>query len=164
MPISESELPGVGTKFEIDIGAGQQLVIIVLNNGGREVYLRKEADADSEKLMELSDQTARKIGSILEGAHFQPIATKNSETFLTDDSTLEWFTVDVDSEISGMTLGEAKVGERTGVSVLVLQKENETIASPTAKTKIEAGDTLVVLGSQAELDRFEEYSSAETGE
>lgn len=159
MPISESELPGVGTKFEIDIGGGQQLVIIVLNDGGREVYLRKDANADSEKLMELSDQTARKIGSILQGAHFQPIATQNSETFLTDDSTLEWFTVDTGSEIGDMTLGEAKVGERTGVSVLVVQKENETIASPTAETKIEAGDTLVVLGSQVELERFGDYIS-----
>lgn len=164
MPISESELPGVGTKFEIDIGAGQQLVIIVLNNGRREVYLRTDADADSEKLMELSDQTARKVGSILEGAHFQPIATENAETFLTDDSTLEWFTVDPNSDIGGTTLGEAKVGERTGVSVLVVKKESETIASPTAETEIEAGDTLVVLGSQAELDQFEELSSADTGE
>lgn len=164
MPISESELPGVGTKFEIDIGGGQQLVIIVLNNGGREVYLRKDANADSEKLMELSDQTARKIGSILEGAHFQPIATQNSETFLTDDSTLEWFTVDTDSEIGDTTLGEAKVGERTGVSVLVVQKENETIASPAAETEIEAGDTLVVLGSQVELERFEDFISGAAGE
>lgn len=160
MPISESELPGVGTKFEIDIGEERQLVVIVHNGGKREIYLREQADADSEKLLELSDETARKVGSILEGAHFQPIPTENVETMLSEDATLEWYTIDEDSELVGQTLGEAEIGERTGVSVLAIQRSETTIPSPEADTRIKADDRLVVNGSQKEVAQFATLASA----
>lgn len=164
MGITESELPGVGTKFEIDIGEGEQLVVIVHNSGKREVYLRAHAGADSEKVLELSDPLARKVGSILEGAYFQPIRTEGAETLFSEESTMEWFTVDPGAEIDGRTLGEARVGERTGVSVLVVQGDDEAISSPGADVSIETGDTLVVQGPPEAMDRFEQLVSGDSSD
>lgn len=160
MPISESELPGVGTKFEIDIGEERQLVVIVLNGGKREVYVRERADADSEKLLELSDETARKVGSILQGAHFQPVPTESAEAMLTEGSTLEWYTIEEDSELVGQTLGEAEIGKRTGVTVLAVQRGDTTVSSPDADTRIKADDKLVVNGSREDMDQFASLASA----
>lgn len=161
MPISESDLPGVGTKFEIDIGEGEQLVVVVHNGGKREIYHRERADADSVKLLELSDRLARTVGSILEGAHFQPVPTESAETLLSEESTLEWFTVEEGAEVAGRALGESRVGERTGVSVLVVRGPDGTVPSPSAETVLEAGDTLVVQGSREELERFERLVSGD---
>lgn len=160
MPISESDLPGVGTKFEIDIGEGEQLVVVVHHSGKREVYHRARAGADSEKLLELSDRLARKVGSILEGAHFQPVPTESAETLLTEETTLEWFTVEEGAEMAGRTLGESRIGERTGVSVLVVRGADRTVSSPAAGTDVAVGDTLVVQGSQEEISQFERLVSA----
>lgn len=164
MPITESELPGVGTKFEIDIGEEEQLIVIVHNSGKREVYVRRQAGADSEKLLELSDGLARKVGSILEGAYFQPVSTESAETLLAEESTLEWYTVEDDSGLAGRTLGEAEVGERTGVSILVVQRGETTIPSPDAETTIEPGDRLVVNGSQDDIERFSSLLASDTSE
>jgi len=66
MPITESDLPGVGKKFEIDLDDGE-MVVVIHNTGKREVFRRPTPDADSEKVFEFSDDLARTIGSIIEG-------------------------------------------------------------------------------------------------
>jgi len=67
MTVYESDLPGVGKKFEVELENGERLVIVTHNTGKREVYLKADGDADSEKMFEASDRLARKIGTILEG-------------------------------------------------------------------------------------------------
>jgi len=49
MPITESDLPGVGKKFEIDL-PGDTMIVVIHNTGKREVFRRPEPDADSSRL------------------------------------------------------------------------------------------------------------------
>jgi hypothetical protein len=58
MTITESDLPGVGKKFEVDLGDGESLVVLIHNTGKREIYRRPDPDADSEKLFEFTDELA----------------------------------------------------------------------------------------------------------
>jgi TrkA domain protein len=80
--IQESDLPGVGKKHVIDLRGEGELVVVTHNTGKREVFRRSDPDADSEKLFELSDQLARTVGTILEGAYFQPVEAEKRETTL----------------------------------------------------------------------------------
>jgi TrkA domain protein len=68
-------------------------VIVTHNTGKREVFRREDPDADSEKLFELSDETARQVGTILKGAYFQPVRSELIETVLGGDTVLEWVAV-----------------------------------------------------------------------
>lgn len=156
MDIYESDLPGVGKKHEIDLGDGSRLVIVTHNTGKREVFLRPDEDADSEKLFELSDRLARTVGTVLEGAYFQPIQSKSVDTALGGDTLLEWFAVDEQSPLVGQTLETADIGQRTGVSVIAIERDGETIGSPTSDDDIRSGDTLVVIGSRDDCKAFEE--------
>ena len=156
MDIYESDLPGVGKKHEVDLKDGSRLVIITHNTGKREVYRRPDEDSDSEKLFELSDRLARTVGTILEGAYFQPIESDSVETALGGDTLLEWFAVDGNSPLAGETLETAEIGERTGVSVIAIERGEETIGSPTSDDEIRVGDTLVVIGSRDGCEVFEE--------
>jgi TrkA domain protein len=155
--VYESDLPGVGKKYEIELGDGSRLVVVTHNTGKREVYRRESEDADSEKLFELSDRLSRQVGTILEGAYFQPVATGDIETVLGEDTLLEWVTVPADSDLVGQTLGEAGVRQRTGVNVVAVQRGAETIANPGADTRLEAGDTLVAMGTRSSCRSFESF-------
>jgi len=161
MDVTESDLPGVGKKHEVDIGGGQQLVIVTHNTGTRELYLKASDDADSEKLVELSDRMARLVGTILEGAYFQPVQSDHVETMLAEGTLLEWFAVDPDSPLVGETVASADVGQRTGVTVVAIQRDGEVIPGPMPERTIEAGDTLVVVGDRGSCDDFERLLTGE---
>ncbi|MDJ1431753.1 TrkA C-terminal domain-containing protein [Halostagnicola sp. A-GB9-2] len=156
MTIYESDLPGVGKKYEVEIDGGKRLVIVTHNTGKREVYLKADADADSDKLFELPDRLARKVGTILEGAYFQPVQTNRVETMLSDETFIEWYGVAQDSEIAGQTIADAGIRERTGVSIIAIQRGSEIITPPTPETVIEDGDTLVVVGEREDCIEFEQ--------
>jgi len=156
MDVRESDLPGVGKKHEVDIGNGEQLVIVTHNTGNRELYLKESEDADSEKLVELSDRMARMVGTILEGAYFQPVSSDHVETMLTEGTLLEWYAVEADSPLVGETLVSANVGQRTGVTVIAIQRDDEVISGPAPTTTIEANDTLVVVGERESCEAFED--------
>lgn len=159
MSVYETDLPGVGKKFEIEIGGDERLVIVTHNTGRREVYLKPQEDADAEKLFEVSDRLARKIGSILEGAYFQPIRTDVVETMLAEGTVLEWYSVEEGAPLAGRTLGDAHVRERTGASVIAIERQDEILPSPTADRVIEVGDTLIVIGSGEAISEFESLVS-----
>lgn len=160
MTVYESDLPGVGKKFEVDLDDEATLVIVIHNTGKREVFHR-EGEADSVKLFELSDKMARQVGSILEGAYFQPIATDTSETMLGEDSLLEWIKVVESSELVEKTLRTLDFRNVTGASVVSIQRDDETESNPGPETKIEAGDTLIILGSREACRRAESLAGGE---
>jgi TrkA domain protein len=149
MTITESDLPGVGKKFEIELGGGEEMIVVIHNTGKREVFRRRDPDADSEKAFAFDDDLARKIGSIIEGAYFQPVELDEVEVPL-GEAIIEWHEVDPDSELAGVSLETASVRARTGASVVAIQRGEETIANPTPETRIEPGDTVVALGTREE--------------
>lgn len=155
MTVYESDLPGVGKKFEVELDDDRRLVIVTHNTGKREVFLKTGEGADSEKLFELPDRLARTIGTILEGAYFQPIQSERVETMLAEGTFLEWYSVDESSDVAGETLEGARIREQTGVSVVAIERDDGVVPAPGPETVIEAGDTLVVIGSRENIRRFE---------
>ena len=156
MEISETDLPGVGKRFELDLGDGESAIVVVHNTGRRELFVRPEPDADAEELLDLTDKEARIIGSILEGAHFQPVATDNTATQIGDNVMLEWYTLDEDSELVDETLAEADVRSTTGATVVAVERDDEVIQSPEAEFAAEVGDQLIVVGTRENHEKFAE--------
>ncbi len=63
------------------------------------------------------------------------------------------------SSLVGLSLRDAKVRERTGVSVLhVRRKDGSTISNPAPETILLAGDRVLVLGSPSQLIEFIEMN------
>lgn len=153
MTVYETEVPGVGRKFELEIGEGERLVVILHHDGKRDVYRRPSAEADSEQLFSLSGDEARKLGSILEGAYFQPVELDQVSVPL-GEAIIEWHTIDDDAALAGSTLEAAGVRQQTGVSIIAIQRGAETIPNPSPDTTIEPGDTLVTLGTREEQLNF----------
>jgi len=121
---------------------------------------RRRNQEDSEKLFELSDRLARQVGTILEGAYFQPVATETTETMLDDDTLFEWVRVAGGPELTGRTLADLDFRESTGAAVVAVQRDDETESNPGADTTVHGGDTLVVIGSREACDRVERLAAA----
>lgn len=153
MTIYEAEVPGVGHTFELELDGDERLVVIIHHDGKRDVYRRPDPDADSEHLFSLSAQQARRLGSILEGAYFQPVALDDVRVPL-GDAIIEWYEVGTASEVAGETLAASGLREQTGVSVVAIQRGEETIPNPDPDERIAAGDTLVALGTREEQQAF----------
>ena len=155
MPITESDLPGVGKKFEIKLKNGE-MIVVIHNTGKREVFRRPDRDEDSEKVFEFNDELARKIGSIIEGAHFQPVESETAETTLPGGILLEWYELQPGSGLIGETLESADIGNRTGFTIVAIRRGKETIDSPAADTSLAEGDTLIGIGTRENCEAFEE--------
>ncbi|WP_435126282.1 cation:proton antiporter regulatory subunit [Halobaculum sp. D14] len=154
MTVYESDLPGVGKKHELELSDGARLVVVTHNSGKREVFRRASADADAEKLFELPDELARTFGTVLEGAYFQPVQSAGAETVLGGDTLLEWHELPADSPLVGQTLQDADVRGRTGVTVIAVQRGDETIRNPFPDTTLTDGDTVIVVGTDDQMDAF----------
>ncbi len=161
MTVYESDLPGVGKKHEIELGDGSRLVVVTHNTGKREVFRRVDEDADSEKLFELPDQLARQVGTILEGAYFQPVRSQSIDTLLGGDTLIEWVEVPEGSDLDGKTLGEADLRQETGANVIVVQRGDVTITAPGGDTELRAGDTLLAVGPREACRTFQSLVTGE---
>jgi len=158
MPITESDLPGVGKKFEIELNDGE-MIVVIHNTGKREVFRRADPDDDSEKVFEFADDLARKVGSIIEGAYFQPIQSETQETTLPGGILLEWYELQPGSPLIGETPESADIGNQTGLTIVAIQRDDAVIDSPDADTTLREGDTLIGVGTRENCKAFESMLS-----
>jgi TrkA domain protein len=157
MDVSETDLPGVGKRFEVALEEGGVAVVVIHNSGRRELFYRGSPNEDAEELLDLTDQESRVVGSILEGAFFQPVRTQDPETLLGDNVMIEWYTLDTDDPFVGETLSEANIRERTGATVIAVERGEECVASPEADFRLREDDVLVTVGTrenQSELEKL----------
>ncbi|MFD1585474.1 cation:proton antiporter regulatory subunit [Halorientalis brevis] len=160
MTVYEAEVPGVGKKFELDAGDGERLIVIIHHDGKREVYRRPDENADSEKLFTVAGEQARKLGSILEGAYFQPVELDDVQVPL-GDAIIEWLDVTADSPLTGQTLRDAEIRQHTGASVIAIQRGDQTRPNPGPEFTIEADDILVTMGTRDELQALTDLLSGD---
>ena len=149
MTVYETEIPGVGHKFELELDGGARLVVLVHHDGRRELFHRSGPEADSEKVADLTASASRRLATILQGATFETVDVADLEVPL-EGAIIEWVTVGEDSSLAGRTLGEAAIRRETGVSVLAVQRGDETVPNPDPGERLAPGDVLVTLGTREE--------------
>lgn len=159
MTVYEADIPGVGHKFELELDGEQRLVVIIHHDGKRELYRRPAPNEDSVQLASLTGKQARQLGSILEGAYFQPVEMDDLGVPL-GESIIEWITVEEGSPIAGDTLQECGVRRKTGTSIIAIQRGEETTANPQPDFRIEPEDVLVAIGTREEQAALEDVVSS----
>jgi TrkA domain protein len=155
MTVYETDVPGVGRKFELDIDGGKRAVVLLHHDGRVELFRRDSPDADSEKVFDLTRGEANRLGSILEGAYFETVSTDELAVPL-GDAFIEWVDIEEDSAVAGQTLAGSDLRAVTGVSVIAVQRGEETIPNPKPDFRVEAGDILVTLGNREQQASFAE--------
>ncbi|MDT0445779.1 MULTISPECIES: potassium transporter TrkA [unclassified Streptomyces] len=66
------DLPGVGKRYDIDLGRADQRISVVMRSGGvRDLYVFASDSADPTAVIELSEEQARKVGAVLAATFFE---------------------------------------------------------------------------------------------
>jgi K+/H+ antiporter YhaU regulatory subunit KhtT len=68
-------------------------------------------------------------------------------------TTTDTFLIMKDSPAAGRKLGDLDLRARTGATVIAAVREGRSFLNPGPELELRAGDTLVVIGAHAELDR-----------
>lgn len=155
MSVYETDIPGVGRRFELELSGDERVVVVVHHDGRCELFRRKDESADAERVLDLSSDQANKLGSILEGAYFESVDVDELSVPL-GDAILEWVDLSESSPLVGDTLGDADIRAETGVSVIAVQRGTETVSNPSPSFTLEAGDVLVAVGTREEQSAFQE--------
>lgn len=152
--IHETELPGVGKKFQLDLLSGLQLALILYNNGRREIHLLDE-EGDSQFHITLTEEEAHQIAMLLAGTVYNPISTDKAQLLL-QEMVIEWIPVKENSPLAHKTIAQSEVRRKTGSSILaIIQKDNRIYPSPDPyQTIIEVGDTLIAAGTRIQIQNL----------
>jgi TrkA domain protein len=156
MPVDlhETRLPGVGVKYSLRTARGGRLAVILHNDGQREIYFyRRAADDEPTAVIELHDDEARQLGAIIGGAYERPKIVEDLELAL-GELHIEWIPVPDTSPAIGLTLADARLRARTGVTVIAILREPEPVSGAQPEDVVQRGDTLVGVGKAREFAHF----------
>ena len=73
---------------------------------------------------------------------------------------LQWASLDPQSKLVGVTIGEAGVRKQTGAAVVGVIREDRLVANPDANFCFAAGDRIAIIGTDDARRRFGEVSGA----
>jgi TrkA domain protein len=151
--IAEADLPGIGKRFTITTAAGETVTVISHLTGRRDIY--HSTDDDKEPgMLSLTDEEARQLSAVLGDTFFKPTPMDMLRSALASRARMELVRVPPGSRSAGVSLKELDIRGRTGVSVLAIQRGEETAANPKASTVLAGGDILIAMGTPEELGKL----------
>jgi len=156
MPVDlrETRLPGVGVKYTLRTSQGGRLAVILHNDGQREIYHYERAtDDEPSAVIELHDDEARQLGAVIGGAYERPRIVEELEMAL-GELQIEWIRVPDDSPAIGKTLAECGLRAKTGVTVIAILREPESISGAQPGDVIQRDDRLVAVGKAGQFAEF----------
>ncbi|MGM9925560.1 MAG: cation:proton antiporter regulatory subunit [Bacillus sp. (in: firmicutes)] len=164
MNIRESELPGVGFKFEAITKENEKIAIIIHDDGRREIYHFDEDHEESISSITLDDSEARKIASVLGGMAYKPKALETIEMAF-DGLVIEWYKVEKGAKVTEKTIGDLEIRNYYNVTIVAVLKNNmKKVYTPGSDAVIQEGDTLVISGERPEVKKFIKELLKKTGD
>jgi TrkA domain protein len=153
LSVHEEELPGIGRKFEILVGRGDRVDVVIHHSGRRDIYVFERDAEEPRTVLRLTDDQARRLGTVLSGAYFKPAMVEEIEALI-GEFAVDWVTLTDESPSTGKSINELQVRKRTGMSVIAILRTGATITAPDPNEVLRSGDRLVVVGPQADLNGF----------
>jgi TrkA domain protein len=152
--LRETRLPGVGFKFTMTTAHGGRVVVILHNEGLREIYaFRRVDDEEPQAVIALEDDEARQLGAVIGGAYERPKIVEELEMAF-GELSIEWVQVPDTSPAIGRTLAECGFRARTGITIIAILREPESVSGAQPHDVIEKGDVLVTVGKLGQYQAF----------
>ena len=153
--IRESDLPGIGRKFQLEARSGDKLVIVVHDDGRRELYHFDANDPDELlSRVTLNDTEARQVAGIIGGLNYTPKALESVSITL-EDLVIEWYRIAPGSHAIGQTIGQLQVRQTTGTNIIaIIEKDGRKRINPGPEQPLDEDTTVVVAGERQQVQAF----------
>ncbi|MBL8181119.1 MAG: cation:proton antiporter [Blastocatellia bacterium] len=96
------------------------------------------------------------------------IDTKEERQFLnelliaSDNISLNWLCLQEGSKLSGKTLVDSKIREKSGASIVAISRPSGLISNPSPQTTLKQGDVIGLIGDEGQLKKAAEILGAES--
>ena len=144
--VKETDLPGVGKRFEMFVDERRSVAVLIEISGDRTVYYRENPADDYEEQFELTDSQARTLGLFLVGAYYQPVAGQISEE-TTKGEFIKWYSVTAESGLAGVREDEVVIEAETDTTLLGLERDGDVRSVIENDVVFEVGDRLIIIGT-----------------
>jgi TrkA domain protein len=153
--IRESDLPGVGRKFQIEAQSGDRLIVVVHDDGRRELYHFDPNDPDELlSMVTLDDTEARQVAGIIGGLSYTPKALESMSITL-EGLAIEWYKVEPGSAAIGQTIGQLQVRQTTGATIMaIIEGDGRRHINPGPDQTLAEDVTLVIAGERRQVQAF----------
>ncbi|ADU63919.1 MAG: cation:proton antiporter regulatory subunit [Pseudodesulfovibrio sp.] len=155
MEVKTTDLPGIGKKYSMTTVSGKHIVVLLHLTGNREIYYFDDPDDDPLTTVQFSDEESRKLGAILLGVDYQPVADDRMDLLL-KSVRIEWLRIEPSSQLLGKTIAESQIRKMTGSTIIGIDRGGIIIGSPDISEVITAGDVLMAIGSREQIKALED--------
>jgi TrkA domain protein len=150
--VQETQLPGVGVRYDFVTSEGEHVGVLVHRGGRRELLLYDRDDPDScRAVIRLERDDTRTLADLLGASH---VSEKLAAMQHIEGLTIDWLTLSPATAAVGRTLRDAALRSETGVSIVAIVRGDETVPAPAPDFTLEPGDTAVVVGTPEGIERL----------
>ncbi len=151
--IKESDLPGIGKKFTLELDSGDKLVVVIRSSGEREVFKFIKNNDEPTSVTTLNDEEARQVGAILSGTYFQPVIEEGQKLTM-KNATMEWIKIIPDSTLANKNIEELDIRKKTGVTITTIIRGETVIPNPPTSEILKPQDTIIIIGNNEQVKNF----------
>ncbi|RKN45735.1 cation:proton antiporter regulatory subunit [Streptomyces hoynatensis] len=150
MVTRRTPLPGVGTQYDIATRDGRHISVVAHEDGRRFISFYDPKDPDAcQGTVPLDAEEAERLASVLMRQNADPVLPGDE---LGLDLVTERIPIEPDSPYRSRPLGDTRARTRTGVSIVAVLRRTGAHPSPSPDYRLEAGDTLLVVGTREGVD------------
>jgi len=144
--VDQTPLPGVGVRYDFATREGHLLGVVRHHQGGMELHVGRPGEPGSPLLcVGLGDDEVHTLVELLGGSQVTQSLARLQQ--YVEGIEIEWLKVGATSPLAGLSIAGAGIRSRSGVSVVAVLRGEVTHPAPGPEFHIEAGDTLVVVGT-----------------
>jgi len=151
--VNEVSLPGLGIRFEFTTKEGVRLGVFHRSGGRQDLLIYDRHDPDTcRESISLDDEDARTLAEILGGARVAEELEGLQQRI--EGLAIDWLPIPKETPYEGRTIGDTRARTLTGVSVVAVLRGEQAIPAPGPEQQLEAGDTLVVVGTPRGIEQL----------
>lgn len=149
--VTETQLPGVGVRYEFTTTDKDHVGVVHHHSGRREivVYDRKDPDV-ARSVLELSADDSRTLSDLLGASQLTEAMAAVQQRI--EGLTLEWIEVAEGSSMAHHSIGDGQLRTRTGASVVAVIRGDTSEPAPGPDYVMEPGDVVVAVGTADGLE------------
>lgn len=153
MDITQTLLPGVGVRYDMTTRKGVPVSVVVHREGPADLCVSSKHDPDDVRLaLHLDEEEIDALTDVL-GAH-RITQSMADVTKAIPGLETERLLIEAGTPFVARPLGDTRARTLTGCSIVAIVRADDVIAAPTPSDLLQAGDSLVAIGSKEGLDQL----------